>query len=366
MRKHWIDYLRGAAIAVLIPYHAAMAWNTWSEPNYLFFGAHRGIAGIVVFFSPFLMPLLFVLAGISTKYALRKRTAAEYLRERVKKLLIPFLFGTLTVMPVMTFLAARFHQADTGSLWQHYRIFFTKFTDLTGADGGFSVGHFWFLLFLFVISVLFLLIRHIPQPFRKKTEPRAPSMLVTVLCGIPLLPLHELLNIGGKSLPEYLYLFLLGYGLLSNDGIIAQLSRRKWLLLSLGVSVSLLNTGLFLLADQSIPAVPVINTVTRSLAEWLMILALFGMANAFRNRTTPVTEYAAKRSFLFYFLHYLWIVLFQYWFRESSSLLLLFLLPVAAAYAATLLSCELCIRIPVLRFLMGTKPLRPHNNGGSS
>lgn len=39
MRKHYIDNLRWITILLLIPYHAAMAWNVWGEPNYIFLRA---------------------------------------------------------------------------------------------------------------------------------------------------------------------------------------------------------------------------------------------------------------------------------------------------------------------------------------
>ena len=101
MRKHYIDNLRWLILLILIPYHAAQAWNTWGEPNYIFFEGNRVISSFIVFFSPFFMPLLFVLAGIGTKYALQKRTTKEYLAERVRRLLIPFLYGTLVFTPIM-------------------------------------------------------------------------------------------------------------------------------------------------------------------------------------------------------------------------------------------------------------------------
>ena len=100
------------------------------------------------------MPLLFVLAGVSTKFALQKRTTKEYLMERVKRLLVPLLFGTIVIMPIMTYLADKFNYSYSGGLLQHYTIFFTKYTDLIGADGGFSLGQFWFLLYLLTISIL--------------------------------------------------------------------------------------------------------------------------------------------------------------------------------------------------------------------
>ena len=154
MRKHYIDNLRWITLLILIPYHTAQAWNTWKEPNYIFIEGNRLISSIIVFFGPYFMPVLFVLSGISTKSALEKRTNKEYLIERVKRLFIPFLFGTIVLVPIMTYLADKFNYSYDGGFLQHYVVFFTKYTDLTGADGGFSLGQFWFLLYLFIISVV--------------------------------------------------------------------------------------------------------------------------------------------------------------------------------------------------------------------
>lgn len=137
MRKHYIDNLRWIILLILIPYHAAQAWNIWGEPNYIYFGENRWISSIIVFFSPYFMPLLFVLAGVSTKFALQKRTNKEYLVERVKRLFVPLVFGTIVLMPIMTYLADRFNYSYSGGFVEHYAIFFTKYTDLIGADGDF-------------------------------------------------------------------------------------------------------------------------------------------------------------------------------------------------------------------------------------
>ncbi len=198
---------------ILIPYHAAQAWNTWGEPNYIFFEGNRAISSIIVFFSPYFMPLLFVLAGISTKYALQKRTKKEYLADRVKRLFVPLLFGTIGLMPVVTYLADKFHGFYHGAFAEHYVVFFTKLTDWTGADGGFSLGQFWFLLYLLIISMVGVgivsLIKRIEVPF-----------WVVFALGLPLPLLNGLLSVGGKSFAEFTYLFLLGYYVFADEKIV--------------------------------------------------------------------------------------------------------------------------------------------------
>lgn len=140
MRKYYIDNLRWMSLLWLIPYHTAMAWNVWREPNYIFFEENKLISSIVVFLSPYFMPLLFLLAGISTKYALQKRNFKQYLAERVNKQLIPLLFGTTVLMPILCYLGDKFNCGYNGGFLSHNTVFFTKYTDLTGADGGFSLG----------------------------------------------------------------------------------------------------------------------------------------------------------------------------------------------------------------------------------
>lgn len=216
VRKHYVDNLRWLILLVLIPYHTAMAWNTWGEPNYIYFDKNRLISSIVVFFSPYFMPLLFLLAGISTRYALKQRTGKEYIRERTKRLLLPLAFGTIVLMPVMTYLGDKFNCSYNGGFFRHYGVFFTKFTDFTGADGGFSLGQFWFCLYLFVISAISIGVLALIKCKSEKQQKTLPFSAV-VLLGLPLPIFSEILSIGGKSLAEYTYLFLIGYFVFSNE-----------------------------------------------------------------------------------------------------------------------------------------------------
>ena len=45
-------------------------------------------------------------------------------------------------------------QSVRSNYFEHYLIYFTRFTDLTGYDGGFTLGHFWFIAVLIIISCL--------------------------------------------------------------------------------------------------------------------------------------------------------------------------------------------------------------------
>lgn len=351
MRKHYIDNLRWIILLVLIPYHAAMAWNTWDESNYVFFEGNRLISSVVVFFSPYFMPLLFVLAGISTKYALQKRTNKEYLIERVKKLLVPFLFGTIFLMPIMAYIADKFNCSYDGSFFEHYVVFFTKYTDLIGADGGFSLGQFWFLLYLLIISFIGTGIITLLKRF--ETD-KTISFWMIFLLGLPLPILSELLSVGGKSLVEYTYLFMAGYYLFSDEKTVNEVEKNSVLLICIGLIATILNVYLFIWRKEEFV---LLNNVTKYVSEWIMIIALIGFVKKYLNNSNKFFDYMNKRSFLFYVYHFVWVVLFQYilYGFVGNKTMVLFIGTVLLAYLATFACCEISARIPVLCFLTGIK-----------
>ena len=49
---------------------------------------------------------MFVLAGASAWYSLRTRTLGEYLRERSRRLLLPFVFGLTVFIPWNGYMSA--------------------------------------------------------------------------------------------------------------------------------------------------------------------------------------------------------------------------------------------------------------------
>lgn len=355
-RKHYIDNLRWLTLLLLIPYHTAQAWNVWGEPNYIFFEENKLISSIIVFFSPYFMPLLFVLAGISTRFALQKRTTKEYLAERTKKLLIPLLFGTIVLMPVMSYIGDVFNYSYKDGFFQHYAVFFTKFTDLTGADGGFSFGQFWFLLYLMIISVIGVGVIRLIEKFTSKSVFQMPFFMVLLL-GLPIPLFSELLSISGKSFVEFTYLFLLGYFIFSDNKVIEITEKHCFCLLSVGLVSSLLNVYLFIWSDADCL---LLNTAMKFIAKWFMILALMGLAKRFLNFTGKVTSYMNTRSFLFYIYHFIWVVLFEYLLYKfiSNNTVVLFAGTVILSYVMTFVCCEISIRIPVLCFLTGTKCVR--------
>ncbi len=258
-------------------------------------------------------------------------------------------------MPPVTYMADKFNYGYQGNLFRHYAVFFTYFTDLTGADGGFSAGQFWFILYLFLISLIAAGIILLQRKIIPSRDIDIPPVLI-FLWGLPLPLLSGVLSTGGKSLAEYTYVFLVGYYIFSDDDAvsradaISKIEKWKWIFLCTGITAAIFNVYMFIWSDTQ---QTLLNTIARYVSEWFMISSLPGIGKGYLNFNGKISEYMSKRSYTFYIFHFFWVVLFQYLLINvcSGNIILLYVLPVLSAYGATLLCCEICDRVSFFSFL---------------
>ena len=153
-RNYFIDNIRWMAILLLFPFHSLIIYNTFGEGNYIKGPENTILSNIISSYWPWFMPLLFAVSGVSAFYALQKRTKKEFIIDRIKKLFVPLFFGILFICPFLTYFAERYHNGYSGTYIQQYVLFFTKETNLSGYNGGFTPAHLWFILYLFIISLI--------------------------------------------------------------------------------------------------------------------------------------------------------------------------------------------------------------------
>lgn len=204
-----------------------------------------------------------------------------------------------------------------------------------------------------IISIVGAGIIAVTKRFVLKTEMTIPFWLVLVL-GLPLPLLSELLSIGGKSLVEYTYLFMLGYYIFADGKIISKAEKNCWILFGMGLVATILNVYFFIWSGNEYI---LLNTITKYVSEWVMVIALIGLGKRYLDFSGKVANYMNKRSFLFYIYHFIWVVLFQYILYGvfENNTCILFAGTVLLAYLATFVCCEISIRVPILCFLTGTK-----------
>ncbi|MDR0381047.1 MAG: acyltransferase family protein [Oscillospiraceae bacterium] len=356
MRKHYIDNLRWMCILFLFPYHTLMVYNTFGESFYVK-GADVQIASVfITAIWPWFMPLLFLIAGVSSAYALKTRTLKEYITERIYKLLIPLLSGLLLLVPMQTYFAEVFHNGYTGSYFEQYILFFTNPTDLSGYHGGFTPAHLWFILYLFVISLVAVPLMSANQKSGQKLSVhKIPFPAFLLLFIVPIFS-QMILDFNGKSVGESLTYFLFGYFLISNDVIQEKLQKYRFFLLGFVV----LCAALYIFFVTAIAYYhEILFEILYNLYAWTAILAILGFGKQHLDFTNRTASYLSKSSFSIYIFHQQWIVITAYFaLMWTQNIPLQMLLILSASTLLTFLHYEVFRRFSVTRFLFGIKTAR--------
>lgn len=349
IRKHYIDNLRNLTILLLFPVHTFMIWNDFGSRFYIWQGENKLLSTLIVLVNPWFMPILFVLAGMSARYALEKRTNKEFVMQRVRKLFIPFISGMIFLVPFQTLYARKFFNNYEGSLLDNWKYFFTHLTDFSGYDGAFTPGHLWFILFLFFISMIALILFCL-EPYEKTavSVEKIPVLGVLFLF-VPIWLMYYLGNFGGFSLGKNLALYLIGYYVLSNDLIIEKLERNiKWLaiLCVIGTIASVVMYYRF----------SYYGDLWVNFIGWISILVLLVAAKTFLNKRTGFTEYFNQASYPIYILHQSILVALAYYVVQISDVLFVQVFCICmGSFLLTVLAYHLIKLIPVVRKMIGIK-----------
>lgn len=145
-RQYYIDWLRIILILSVFLFHVGMIFNSW--PWHIKNDQQYGglLKQIMTFLHYWRMPLLFMLSGAGTYFALGKRTPGQYLSERFRRLIIPLVVGIFTLVPVQVYIEKI---SQYSSLIAYYPHMFEGIYP----EGNFSWHHLWFIAYLFVVSL---------------------------------------------------------------------------------------------------------------------------------------------------------------------------------------------------------------------
>ena len=364
IRQYDIDWLRILAVLLLIPFHTARLFDIW-EINYVKNAElSDALSYLIVFIGQWHMPLLFLLAGSATWFALGHRSAGGYVCERFLRLLIPLVFGVLVLVPPQAYLARFQELGYSGSYLQFLPDYFNIRGDLTGYTGLFTPGHLWFILYLFVFSLvslpLFLLLKRDGR-FITWLERGCDKSGLIYLLAVPLGLSRALPDIGGKNPFYFILLFIYGFLLMGGSRFRRVLDRNKGISLILGIATMAVTITLYAfsvpIVDNSLE--DVLFSALRTFAAWFWLIAILGYGQRYLNFTNKVQQYANEAAYPFYILHQTVIIVLGYFVVQwNVNLWIKFGVIALGSFAGTLLLYEVCVkRTNVTRFLFGMKPL---------
>lgn len=369
-RQYSIDWLRVIAVFLLIPYHSAMIFVTWGF-HIKNASTSEGLTAFNAFLGMWQMPLLFVLSGAGTWFALGFRTAREYVRERFRRLFVPLAMGMFLVVPPQVYLERLQRRQFAGSYWSFYPHIF----DGIYPAGNLSWHHLWFLAYLIVFSLILL-----PVFVRFKTErgrafagrlaPRFCRPGRLLLLALPLMVVEATLRVRWHGDPNliddwanffyYLTFFGVGFLLYSHETFAEAIERQRTLFLGLALGCVLVLKGLewtrlrpawgYSPGNMAFLAFGAFNA-------WCWVLALLGHSRRYLNFTSGILRYLAEAALPVYVLHQTIILMIGFHVIQwEASIMAKFLVVLLTSLLATLAVYELLVkRFRVTRFLCGMK-----------
>lgn len=372
-RLYYLDWLRIIATLGVCLFHVFDVFNT---AGFEIKNAEQSevVTMIQGFFFPWGMPLFFVIAGAGSWFALRRRSAGQFTRERTLRLLVPFFTGTLLLGPIQVYLSWR-HRVETGVFAGSLGEFVMDRLSSIGPKLFGALGYqMWFLGFLFAFSLLALPLfiwlkgeagRRFTSRLAALCERRGGILIFILPLVAVRLVLHPFfpLEHDWADFISFGLFFVLGYLVFTDARFACAIQRDRWILLGVGLATTLA-FGMLILALGSVD----LEAAPRALPEFLLwaCVAAAGWCGAafmlnigmrYLDRDSKALRYGQATLLPFFVLHQTVMLAVAYFVVQwSAGLLPKLLIVLAGSFFVTIGIIELVIkRVGILRILFGMK-----------
>ena len=366
-RKHFLDNIRWVTVLLVLFYHVIYFYNAK--------GVFGGIGGfyedqpwdcIMSMLYPWFMMLLFVVAGISSKYALDKQTNGQFIKSRTRKLLVPATIGLLVFQWMTGYFNTQVAGVDVlTAVPQPIKHVLRAFS---------GIGPLWFIQDLWLFSLVLVLIKVIEKgklhnAIGKLFQKESMGLTIAlVVVGYLLVWAGAQCSISHPN-PEsadglwnlyrplaYFVPFLLGYFVFSHDAVQERLAKMHLPLLMLALVTGAYFTIVMYGKNDTDPIV--LKGWLCNLFAWFAILAMLSCFKVWADKTSPFATYMTRSSYGIYIVHYLVIASFGYMMKMYTNLAP-WMMYVILFFAVMLLSpaiYEILRRIPFVRWcVLGVK-----------
>ncbi len=371
-RRYDIDWIRVIVFDILVVYHIGMFFVPWDweiKNNELI----EGLKWPMIFVNRWRLSILFVISGIGTKFALSKRSHGQFILERIQRLFLPLLTGTLLIVAPQIYLV-RLSEGDT---YSSFLDFYPHFFKGIYPQGNFSWAHLWFLPYLLTITLTSL---PILLYFRKRDNQvvlwlqkliqRLPIGLYVFIIPLflielylePRYPANHSLWGDWYALSHYFSCFLSGYILVSLGDVFWDAVKK---VKNKAAFTGVISFLVMIWTWENHPSsfwVPLFASFNR----WSWILAFFGFAACFLNKESEVIKYRNQAVYPFYILHQTVTIGIGFYLMNSAlANSWKFLILLLGTYLGCWVLYEFGIkRISILRLLFGIKAKTAHGKPG--
>ncbi|HWR43372.1 acyltransferase family protein [Sporomusa sp.] len=359
-RMYFLDNLRSFIVLLVVVFHASMAYMPYAPWWWYVLDSQRNafFNWFVLVNDVFIMPIMFFIAGYFAVKSLAKRGTAHFIRDKITRLIIPWIIGIIFLAPAITyFIYVTRSQTPPEYLYYWFNLFFGK---------SYQQAHYWFLgvLALFCLILAFIHSRNwIKVTPVKAVKPSSAFFVVFVLAGsagffavntvvgdYDWLNLKYILVIQPTRVVLYTLYFALGVYACRRQWFIAGYSPRplRW-------SVSAIVTGgLFVggkigFATHTGFLVLAVNAFLHTLFCLCTVLALLGVFQRWVNSRSYLWRRLAANSYAVYYVHQFAVLSLNYALLSfQAGPFVKFFLSASLAVLISYVICEFAIgRLPM-------------------
>jgi len=368
-RQYYIDWLRAGAMFLLVFFHSGRLFDyePWHIKNAT---ENFGIEVFLRILDVWQMPLFFLVAGAAAWFSLGRRSAWQFTRERISRILVPLIFGMLVIVPPQVYLERVFDGDFTGSFFAWYpQTFQGTYSMESAASGNLSWHHLWFLAYLFVFSLLLLpLFRYLRREEKKSvisgiagflSKPGNIYLLAVplIIYNVFLLPIYgsgnQNLISDWRNFLFYITIFFFGFLMVSDSRITQVIYRNRYVSL---ITAFLILVVLYLMKTDVLATTQALLLSLYAIDCWLWLLTFWGIGIGLVNFTNGLIRYANDAVLPVYILHQTLIVVIGYYVIQwDIPVVAKYFFVVAAVFLSSLVIYEVVRRINATRFLFGIK-----------
>ena len=367
IRRYDLDWLRVIVFTLLIFYHVGMFFVPWGwhvKNNEIYDWLRWPMMSL----NQWRLPILFVISGMGTYYALGKRSMGKFMWERFLRLGIPLIVGMILIVPPQVYFERLVQGTFSGSYWKYFT---TIAFDGVYPEGNLSWHHLWFLPYLLVFSWILaplfvylrrrqtLFIEWIKRLIQKTWGIYAfviPLYFVESLVE-PFFPVTHALVDDWFNFIFSIILFFYGFILIATGNVFWQaLTKVKSKAIILGIIGFASQAFIWLFLEDGY-VVHFTEAFLKVVNIWSWILVLFAYASEYLNKPSKGLAYSNRAVYPFYILHQTVTVAIAYYLMDLSwGLFPKALVLVVGTFGISWLIYDLIIlRIPILHPLFGLK-----------
>lgn len=382
-RKHYIDWLRILAFALLFLFHS---WRPFDQfPWHIKSGEQHFVFDLLTIFTHgWRMFLIFLVSGAGTWFAMQSRKKA-FIMDRIKRLIVPFIFGVVLIIPPQRFYEWVMFRNFTGSYLNFLSLYPAQQLDANMGSSlllwfGHLGTHIWFLPFLFVMTLIVLPLLHKIQKgnisfvwlkrIMKNNYGVFILVLPMILIRVLLKPMYSQYTDWADFL-VYMLPFVYGFLFMSDSDFITIIKKKTFLFLAVGVISSVyfmynaiidpLNIQEYMNPSYSLKHIEL--SVVSMLIAYSWILFFLGFFAKHMNFKHSILVPANISILPIYVLHQSLIIVIGYYVVGLElNVFLKFLIITFTAIPAAVLLYKTIQTNNILRFLFGLKKKELKNN----